>query len=104
MNCFCGVLIECEERRRYIEKIPECPFALAICRVLLPESGSIHERRSVEGVVVCVLARCESVSVSSDVSPVRARKRRSSIVPGSSVGWVAVGMVDGVLVRGVIGL
>ena len=42
------------------------------------------------------VARWERVSVSSDVSPVRATKRRSSIVSGSRVRWVAVGIVDGV--------
>ena len=101
---FLGNISEWVSGRRKDGKVPVCPFALAICRVLLPESGSIHERRRVEGVVVCELARWESVSVSSDVSPVRARKRRSSIVSGSRSGWVAVGMVDGVLAGGVIGL
>ena len=62
---------------RKVGEVPVCPFALAMCRVLLPESGSIHERRRVEGVVECDVARWESVSVSSEVSPVRARKRRS---------------------------
>ena len=48
-----------------------------MCRVLLPESGSIDERSRVEGVVERDLARWESVFWSSEVSPVRARKRRS---------------------------
>ena len=58
-------------------KVPVCPFALAICSVLLPESGSIDERSRVSGVVDSDMARWESVSVSSEASPVRARKRRS---------------------------
>ncbi len=58
-------------------EVPVCPFALAICKVLFPESGSIDERSRVEGVVERDLARWDSVSLSSEVSPVRARKRRS---------------------------
>lgn len=79
---------------------PVCPFALAMWRVLLPESGSIHERRRVEGVVERALVRWESVDLSSEISPVRARKRRSEIVSGSRGGAVAVGIVCGVWVLG----
>ena len=67
-------------------EVPVCPFALAMWRVLFPVSGSIDERRRVEGVVERDLARWERVALRSEVSPVRARKRRSEIVSGSRGG------------------
>ena len=85
-------------RRREVRsggKIPVCPFALAMWRVLFPVSGSIDERRRVEGGVERDLERWESVDLSSRVSPTRARKRSSEIVSGSRGGGVAVGIVGG---------
>ena len=79
-------------------EVPVCPFALAMWRVLFPVSGSIDERRRVEGVVERDLARWERVDLRSEVSPVRARKRRSEIVSGSRGGAVAVGILGGVWV------
>lgn len=85
-----------------LEEVPICPFALAICKVLLPESVSIHERSRVEGVVERDVAWWVSVDVSSEVSPMRARKRRSEIRGGERGGGVAVGIVCGGEVGGVV--
>ena len=71
---------------------PVCPFAAAMCRRVLPLSGSIAATRIEEGVVERVLAWRERAARRGVVEPRRARWRRSEIWEGVRGEGGAVGV------------
>jgi len=58
--------------------LPACPLALLICRVELPDSGSVAAARMACGLHFSEPERSLTVADSSSKSPVRAKCRRSS--------------------------